>query len=140
MEEAFSRAASVSSTVSRTVVWKELSAPPAPMAIAVVGQAQSTRQNRNMRMGLCFLTGVGIRLTGLAVNNVVTLHAGAVPLLYIIPLAAIGISLFLIVRGARARKLNPRIERIADAAGVVLAGLRQRFTRALPASTRPAGS
>jgi lipopolysaccharide export system permease protein len=110
------------------------------MAIAVVGQAQSTRQNRNMRMGLCFLTGVGIRLTGLAVNNVVTLHAGAVPLLYIIPLAAIGISLFLIVRGARARKLNPRIERIADAAGVVLAGFKQRFTRALPASTRPAGS
>jgi lipopolysaccharide export system permease protein len=109
------------------------------MAIAVVGQAQSTRQNRNMRMGLCFLAGVGLRLTGLAVNNVVTLHAGFVPVLYLIPLAAIGLSLFLIVRGARARKANPKIERLADAAGAFLAGIRQRFTRASPASAGRAG-
>lgn len=109
------------------------------MAIAVVGQAQSTRQNRNMRMGLCFLAGVGIRLTGLAVNNVVTLHASAVPLLYLIPLSAIGISLFLIVRGARARKPNPRIERLMDAAGALAAGLKQRFSRAAPAAAGRAG-
>lgn len=109
------------------------------MAIAVVGQAQSTRQNRNMRMGLCFLAGVGIRLTGLAVNNVVTLHASAVPLLYLIPLSAIGISMFLIVRGARARKPNPRIERLMDAAGALAAGLKQRFSRAVPAAAGRAG-
>ncbi|WP_296202016.1 LPS export ABC transporter permease LptF [uncultured Hyphomicrobium sp.] len=109
------------------------------MAIAVVGQAQSTRQNRNMRMGLCFLAGVGIRLTGLAVNNVVTLHASAVPLLYLIPLSAIGISMFLIVRGARARKPNPRIERLMDAAGALAAGLKQRFSRAAPAAAGRAG-
>ena len=35
MDEAFCRAASVSSTVSKTVVWRELSAPPALIAIAV---------------------------------------------------------------------------------------------------------
>lgn len=109
------------------------------MAIAVVGQAQSTRQNRNMRMGLCFLAGVGIRLTGLAVNNVVTLHASAVPLLYLIPLSAIGISMFLIVRGARARKPNPRIERLMDAAGALAAGIKQRFSRAAPAAAGRAG-
>lgn len=109
------------------------------MAIAVVGQAQSTRQNRNMRMGLCFLAGVGIRLTGLAVNNVVTLHASAVPVLYLIPLSAIGISMFLIVRGARARKPNPRIERLMDAAGALAAGLKQRFSRAAPAAAGRAG-
>jgi hypothetical protein len=35
MDEAFSSATSVSSTVNKAVVWMELSAPPAPMAIAV---------------------------------------------------------------------------------------------------------
>lgn len=35
IEEAFCIAATVSSTVSKTVVWKELSAPPALIAIAV---------------------------------------------------------------------------------------------------------
>ena len=35
IDEAFCSAASVSSTVSKTVVWKELSAPPAPIASTV---------------------------------------------------------------------------------------------------------
>ena len=35
IDEAFSRAATVSSTVRRTVVWTELKAPPAPRASAV---------------------------------------------------------------------------------------------------------
>ena len=35
IDEAFFMAASVSSTVSKTVVWKELSAPPPLIAIAV---------------------------------------------------------------------------------------------------------
>ena len=35
IDEAFFMAASVSSTVSKTVVCRELSAPPAPIAIAV---------------------------------------------------------------------------------------------------------
>ena len=35
IDEAFCMAASVSSTVSKTIVWMELSAPPAPIAIAV---------------------------------------------------------------------------------------------------------
>ena len=35
IDDAFSKAASVSSTVSKTVVCKELSAPPAVIAIAV---------------------------------------------------------------------------------------------------------
>lgn len=99
------------------------------MAIAVVGQAQSTRQNRNMRMGLCFLAGVGIRLAGLGVNNVVTLNASAVPLLYAIPLAAIGLSLYLIVRGARPRRPNPTVERLVDALTAFGERLKQRFSR-----------
>jgi lipopolysaccharide export system permease protein len=99
------------------------------MAIAVVGQAQSTRQNRNMRMGLCFLAGVGIRLAGLGINNVVTLNASAVPLLYALPLAAIGISLHLIVRGARPRRPNPTVEKLADALGGFADRTKERFRR-----------
>jgi lipopolysaccharide export system permease protein len=108
------------------------------LAIALVGQAQSTRQNRNLRMGLCFLAGVGVRLGGLAMNNVVVLHAGAVPVLYLIPLATIGLSLLLIVRGARASRGSAFLDKFADWAGSIGAGFRQRFQRR--GATSPAGS
>jgi len=85
------------------------------MAIVVVGQAQSTRQNRNLRMGLCFLAGVALRLSGLAMNNVVVLHPKVVPVMYLIPLAAIGVSLVLIVRGSRPTRRSVLAERITDA-------------------------
>ena len=86
------------------------------IAVAGVGQAQSTRQNRNARMAMCFLGGVGIRLGGLAASNVVTMHAAAVPLLYVIPLAAIAWALVEIKRGARTTKTAVWIERLSDAA------------------------
>jgi lipopolysaccharide export system permease protein len=109
------------------------------MAIAVVGQAQSTRQNRHLRMGLCFLAGVGIRLAGLAVNNIVTLNPAAVPVLYLIPLVATGISMHLIVRGARPSKPSPLVEKILTWAQGLGEQVKQRFTRArlaLPAGSR----
>lgn len=56
------------------------------IALAFTGQAQSTRQNRGESMALAFLAAIGCRLAGLATNNVVVLKAGAVPLLYAIPL------------------------------------------------------
>jgi lipopolysaccharide export system permease protein len=99
------------------------------MAVAVVGQAQSTRQNRNARMGLCFLAGVGIRLAGMAVNNIVTVNASAVPILYLIPLLATGISLVLIVRGARPSKGPARLDNLMDAVASIADRLRLRATR-----------
>lgn len=99
------------------------------MAVAVVGQAQSTRQNRNVRMGVCFLIGVGLRLAGLAVNNLVTLSASAVPVLYLIPVSAALVSMFLIVRGTRTTRSYALIDRLADAAQQVASDLRARFTR-----------
>jgi lipopolysaccharide export system permease protein len=99
------------------------------MAIAVVGQAQSTRQNRHARMGLCFLAGVGIRLAGLAVNNVVVMRAEVAPVMYLIPLAAIGTSMVMIVRGTRGVRRSPRIEALMDAASSFGAGILQRFSR-----------
>ncbi|WP_295559134.1 LPS export ABC transporter permease LptF [uncultured Hyphomicrobium sp.] len=99
------------------------------MAVAMVGQAQSTRQNRNARMGLCFLIGVGLRLSGLAVNNIVTLHAGAVPILYFIPVAAIAVSMLLIVRGTRATRGPGRLDVVVDAAGAFFEQIRKKFSR-----------
>jgi len=99
------------------------------MAVAMVGQAQSTRQNRHARMGLCFLLGVGLRLAGLAVNNIVTLHASAVPLLYLIPIVAIGVSMTMIVRGTRQTKGSGRLDVLVDAATAMAERLRQRFAR-----------
>ncbi|WP_072391180.1 LPS export ABC transporter permease LptF [Hyphomicrobium sp. CS1GBMeth3] len=107
------------------------------MAVAMVGQAQSTRQNRHARIGLCFLAGVGLRLGGLAVNNVVSLHAGAVPFLYLIPLAAIVVSMVLIVRGTRQSRGAARLDTIVDATIALGERLRQRFgRRAQPAGAR----
>lgn len=99
------------------------------IAVAMVGQAQSTRQNRHARMGLCFLAGVGLRLSGLAVNNIVTIHASAVPILYLIPVAAIGASMVLIVRGTRPSKGPARFDAIVDAATALAERLAQRFAR-----------
>jgi lipopolysaccharide export system permease protein len=106
------------------------------MAIAVVGQAQSTRQNRNMRMGMCFLAGVALRLAGLAVNNIVVLNPKAVPILYAIPITAIFVSLFLIVRGSRPTRRMRGLERLTEAMSEAFQGFRQR----LPGrKLRPAG-
>lgn len=98
------------------------------MAVAMVGQAQSTRQNRNARMGLCFLFGVGIRLTGLATNNIVTMNASAVPVLYIIPMAAIGVSMFLIVRGTRTTR-PARLEAVMESITSAFEQIWQRMPR-----------
>lgn len=99
------------------------------MAVAMVGQAQSTRQNRNARMGLCFLIGVGVRLSGLAVNNIVTMDASAVPILYLIPLATIGTSMFLIVRGTRSTRGPARLDVAVDAIMALFEQVWQRFSR-----------
>lgn len=109
------------------------------MAVAVVGQAQSTRQNRNLRMGVCFLTGVGIRLAGLATNNIVTVNANAVPIMYLIPLAAIGVSLVLIVRGARPSRTPALIDRLAEVLAVVADAVRSRVGRRAPAAAGRGG-
>lgn len=99
------------------------------LAVAMVGQAQSTRQNRHARMGVCFLVGVGLRLSGLAVNNVVTLHASAVPILYLIPLGAVALSLILIARGARPSRRSAWVETLVDAFATRAEALWRRLSR-----------
>ena len=104
------------------------------IALAAVGQAQSTRQNRLQRVVSAFVGSVAARLAGLALNFVVVINALAVPLLYALPITAILASLFAIWRGARPRARQGRFSRaievvsdaIASAAGRVLQQASQR--------------
>ena len=104
------------------------------IALAAVGQAQSTRQNRVERIVIGFLAAVGIRLGGLAVNNLVVLNAALVPLLYAIPILASLGAFVAMLRAARPKGGTSRLERIWDALSPKLAGLARR----LPLPRRPA--
>lgn len=71
------------------------------IAIAAVGQAHSTRQNRVQQVALAFVLAAALRLGGLALNNVVVTNAAATPLLYALPLSAMLVALMLMERARR---------------------------------------
>ena len=71
------------------------------IALAAMGHARTTRQNRVERLVMGFLGAVALRMIGLAVNNLVVLKASALFLLYGLPLGAILLSMIFISRGAR---------------------------------------
>jgi lipopolysaccharide export system permease protein len=111
------------------------------IAIAAVGQARSTRQNRMQQVTLAFVLAASLRLGGLALNNVVTLDAGATPLLYALPLGAILVSLLIIERGRRTLRTS-RLARVVGAVGHgVGTGLRrlQGLVRPAAAAARSPG-
>jgi lipopolysaccharide export system permease protein len=74
------------------------------IALASVGQARSTRQNRVESVVVGFVCAAAVRLGGLAINNLVVLRASATPLMYLLPLAAILISIVIIRLNARQRR------------------------------------
>lgn len=84
------------------------------IALAAVGQAQSTRQNRVEGVVLGFVAAAGCRLAGLAVNNLVALDPVFIPLLYAIPIVASLLSIVLIVLNARPRAGPSRFEVVRD--------------------------
>lgn len=69
------------------------------VALAYIGHAQSTRQNRWTATALAGVAAIGCRMAGLAVNNLVVLNAKWVPLLYAIPVGAMVLSLVVISMG-----------------------------------------
>jgi lipopolysaccharide export system permease protein len=74
------------------------------IALAFVGQARSTRQNRVEGLAIGFILAAACRIGGLAANNLVVLRASAVPLLYLIPTVACLIAVGLMYRNARPRR------------------------------------
>lgn len=84
------------------------------IALASVGQAQSTRQNRTERMVGGFVLATGARVGGLAVNNLVVIKATMVPLLYAIPLVAIALAAVFMLMNVRPHRSHSLIEPLAD--------------------------
>lgn len=58
------------------------------IAVAFVGQAQTTRQNRVQMVVIAFLLAIACRLGGLAANNLLVRRPSAVILVYAIPIGA----------------------------------------------------
>ena len=73
------------------------------IALASAGNAQSTRQNKTRAVAFGFIAGAGVRLAGLGLVNVVVRNPALTPLLYLLPLTAMGLSLFAIAGASRQR-------------------------------------
>jgi len=110
------------------------------IALTAVGQAQSTRQNRNQIVAVAFVLAAGLRLGGLALNNVVALNAAAVPLLYAVPLGAIALAILRIERSRMAMRRPGRISRVVAALGELLAPLSRIIPRPWAARSARSGT
>lgn len=106
------------------------------IALAAAGSAQSTRTNRTRSVVTGFAAGAGLRLAGLGLNNVVSVNAMMLPLLYLLPLTAIAISLVFLLRAGQQRPGQGRIGRALDAISESAANLSTRLWTRAP---RPAG-
>jgi lipopolysaccharide export system permease protein len=95
------------------------------IALAAVGQARSTRQSRIRQVAVAFVLAAALRIGGLALNNIVTLNAGAVPLLYGLPLAAMLASLWVMERGRHRLPSGVMGRFLADGLSQLAAGLRR---------------
>ena len=95
------------------------------LAVALIGRAQSTRQNRWEAIALAGTLCVGARVAGLAVNNLVSINAKWLPLLYGIPLLLIVASVLMMQFGGRSRPPSRLRTRLADAIEVLSARLRR---------------
>jgi lipopolysaccharide export system permease protein len=71
------------------------------IAVAAVGQAHSTRQNRVQQVALAFVLAAALRLGGLALNNIVVTNEAATALLYALPLSAMLGAIILMERARR---------------------------------------
>jgi lipopolysaccharide export system permease protein len=94
------------------------------IALAAVGQAQSTRENRTERLVMGFIMAVGVRVAGFAANTLVVKSASLTFLLYLLPLGAIVGALISLYRGARPHKTYSISEAISDRLGPLLSRLR----------------
>ena len=109
------------------------------IAVAFIGRARSTRQNRWETTVSAGVLSIGARMGGLAANNLVVLNGKWVPVLYAIPLILMVIGCLMIQFGARPRSGPGLIGRFAaglGALGALLPG-RGRSPAAAGAGTAP---
>ncbi len=103
------------------------------IAIAFLGQAQTTRQNRVRSVITAFGLAAGIRVLGLAATNFASNHASAVLLIYAIPLSAIVLALA-VTHYRMSPRRRSRFARNVDTA------IENTFTRVRRAATGSIGT
>ena len=86
------------------------------IAVAFIGRAQSTRQNRWQAMAAAGGFAIGARVAGLAARNLVVINAKWVPLLYAIPFVLVLIAVLMMALGGRHRPRS-RLSLALDALG-----------------------
>lgn len=107
------------------------------IALAAVGQAQSTRQNRMESIVAGFLLATGCRFAGLAANNIVVLKPATAALLYAIPILAGTIAIYMMARLARPHRTVSVSDRVGDLLRPLLDRARTLLQRARLLAGRP---
>ena len=129
----------------RAELHERLSSPLYPfafvlLAVAFVGQAQTTRQNRVQAIVAAFLLSAGCRLGGLAGTNLVALRPSAVWIVYAIPIGAMLVGLIMAQSGMRPRRRNRTLQRLGDRIGGLFGRIRLPGRRAVAGATPVARS
>lgn len=100
--------------------------------IAFVGQARSTRSSRMESLVVAFLLAAGVRLAGLALNNLAAASAVFVPALYLLPIGAMVFAYLVIKGGDRQRSGLATVDKIVEGVSNVMRPLLARFRRRRP--------
>ncbi|MEZ5819069.1 MAG: LPS export ABC transporter permease LptF [Hyphomicrobiaceae bacterium] len=99
------------------------------IAVALIGHARTTRQNRIQAIVLAFIAAMTARLGGLAGTNIVALSASAVWIVYTIPLAAGMLAILLMASRSRLKppsRLGVRLAGIGAELGQLVGRLLPR--------------
>lgn len=76
------------------------------IALALVGQARTTRQNRLQGVVMAFALSVGARVLGIAAANMAAVRPSAIPLMYAIPVGAMVLAAVACQRNMTPRPLS----------------------------------
>lgn len=106
------------------------------LAVAFIGHARTTRQNRIQAIIAAFVLIMSARLAGFAGTNVVTLKASAIWIVYAIPIGAALAAAGLMMSRSRLRPAS----RLSLQMAAFGAELSQRLTQMLPRRLRPQSS
>lgn len=121
---------------------ERLSSPFYPLtfvliAIALLGQARTTRQGRGQALVLAFILATAARVAGLTVNNLISVSPAAIPLVYAIPIGAALLAAIHASAGMRPRRTNTPWARMWLAIGDGMDRLRERWSARRAPAGRP---
>jgi lipopolysaccharide export system permease protein len=128
---------------------ERLSSPLYPLtfvllAVAMLGQAQTTRQGRGQALILAFVFATVARVGGLTVTNMISVRPATAPLVYAIPLGVALAAAAYAHAGMRPRRPNSWGAKASATVGDAMAGLAERWKarsaerRRAPRGARPA--